>query len=343
MNQENIAVWLKGSLGLLGGLGIVGGSWLGSPSLAETSEPVQLEAPRILNTAETLSPSGKNSYVDNNNYSPPSQVILSDRTTNCQTINENGRLTGGSCGVVPKPRYSQAPARRLIASRRLVPWQAAKSYEKPVPTLRRQSLTANRLQINGVSLALAPLRGVKSLEKLAPAPQYLRATRMSPTVSPQRNRTDLLFPLALPAAISSAFGWRTHPITARQTMHSGTDLAAPLGTPVLAAYPGQVAQADWVGGYGLMITLRHLEGRQESRYAHLSEVYVTPGEWVEQGAVIGRVGNTGFSTGPHLHFEWRHFTEDGWVAVDAGVHLEYALENLLQSMQLAEKPANTGS
>ena len=67
MNQENIAVWLKGSLGLLGGLGIVGGSWLGSPSLAETSEPVQLEAPRILNTAETLSPSGKNSYVDNNN------------------------------------------------------------------------------------------------------------------------------------------------------------------------------------------------------------------------------------------------------------------------------------
>jgi murein DD-endopeptidase MepM/ murein hydrolase activator NlpD len=103
-------------------------------------------------------------------------------------------------------------------------------------------------------------------------------------------------------------------------------------------YPGEVAVADWVGGYGLMVILRHLDGTQESRYAHLSEIYVKPGETVEQGAAIGRVGSTGVSTGPHLHVEWRHLTAQGWVAVDAGLHLEYALDNLVQSMQLAQVP-----
>jgi murein DD-endopeptidase MepM/ murein hydrolase activator NlpD len=118
-------------------------------------------------------------------------------------------------------------------------------------------------------------------------------------------------------------------------MHSGTDLGAPLGTPVLAAYPGEVAVADSLGGYGLTVILRHEKGTQESRYAHLSEIFVKPGDIVEQGAVIGRVGSTGLSTGPHLHFEWRYLTNAGWVAVDAGLHLEYALANMMQAMQMA--------
>ena len=126
-------------------------------------------------------------------------------------------------------------------------------------------------------------------------------------------------------------------------MHNGTDFGAPLGTPVLAAYAGEVSHADWSGGYGLMVTLRHLEGTQESRYAHLSDIYVQPGEWVEQGTVIGRLGNTGYSTGPHLHFEWRHLTEQGWVAVDAGLHLEYAMDNLIRAMQYAQASQNPES
>ena len=92
-----------------------------------------------------------------------------------------------------------------------------------------------------------------------------------------------------------------------------------------------------------MVTLRHLEGTQESRYAHLSDIYVEPGEWVEQGTVIGRLGSTGYSTGPHLHFEWRHLTDKGWVAVDAGLHLEYAMDNLIRSMQYAQASENPDS
>jgi murein DD-endopeptidase MepM/ murein hydrolase activator NlpD len=67
----------------------------------------------------------------------------------------------------------------------------------------------------------------------------------------------------------------------------------------------------------------------------LSEIFVKLGQAVQQGEVIGRVGSTGFSTGPHLHFEWRHLTKEGWVAVDAGPHLEYALGNLIRTQQLA--------
>jgi murein DD-endopeptidase MepM/ murein hydrolase activator NlpD len=152
--------------------------------------------------------------------------------------------------------------------------------------------------------------------------------------------TSLIFPLSIPASISSAFGWRIHPISGTQRMHSGTDLAAPMGTPVLAAYPGEVATAESLGGYGLTVILRHLEGSQESRYAHLSQILVQPGQWVEQGTVIGLVGSTGFSTGPHLHFEWRHLTKQGWIAVDAGLHLQMAVDNMIRTLQNAQNQPN---
>jgi len=146
----------------------------------------------------------------------------------------------------------------------------------------------------------------------------------------------LAFPLAIPATITSAFGWRIHPITGDQRFHSGTDLGAPLGTPVLAAYAGQVAIADYLGGYGLSVVLKHHEGKQETRYAHLSEALVQPGEWVEQGSVIGRVGSTGNSTGPHLHFELLQATPEGWAVTDPGEQLEHSLAQLVRVLQTAQ-------
>lgn len=146
----------------------------------------------------------------------------------------------------------------------------------------------------------------------------------------------LIFPLAIPAPITSIFGWRIHPISSDKRFHSGTDLGAPLGTPVLAAYAGQVAIADFLGGYGLAVTLAHNKGSQETLYAHLSEIFVRPGETVKQGEVIGRVGSTGNSTGPHLHFEFRQRTPDGWVVLDPGAQLEYALAQLVKALQVGQ-------
>lgn len=151
----------------------------------------------------------------------------------------------------------------------------------------------------------------------------------------------LVFPLSIPAPITSLFGWRTHPVEGGQRFHSGTDLGAPMGTPVLAAYAGKVALADFLGGYGLAVAIDHNQGAQQTLYGHLSEIFVKPGELVRQGMVIGRVGSTGLSTGPHLHFEFRQLTSEGWVAMDPGAQLEYALAQLIKSFDFAQaKPGD---
>ncbi|MBE9109355.1 peptidoglycan DD-metalloendopeptidase family protein [Nodosilinea sp. LEGE 07298] len=146
----------------------------------------------------------------------------------------------------------------------------------------------------------------------------------------RRGNEEYVFPLSVPASISSLFGWRMHPVHQSWRFHSGTDLAAPLGTPVLATQAGRVSVSDFLGGYGLTVILRHGNDNLESRYAHLSQLAVQAGEWVEQGEVIGLVGSTGTSTGPHLHFEMRQLTAEGWAAVDPIEVLEYGVANLLE-------------
>lgn len=115
------------------------------------------------------------------------------------------------------------------------------------------------------------------------------------------------FPTGLPlqdARLTSAFGYRFHPLSGRYQSHAGIDLAAPAGTPVAATADGVVGVAGWMGGYGLMIQLGHA-GNIETRYAHLSSTAVTAGQAVKRGQIIGFVGSTGRSTGPHLHYEVR--------------------------------------
>ncbi len=128
----------------------------------------------------------------------------------------------------------------------------------------------------------------------------------------------LLFPLIGSAVTTSGFGWRLHPVMGSWLMHSGRDLAAPEGTPVVAALSGRVVSSGLAGGYGLAVELEHDRPRRRTLYGHLSELYVKDGEMVRQGEVIGRVGSTGLSTGPHLHFELRLPEDGGWVATDPG-------------------------
>jgi murein DD-endopeptidase MepM/ murein hydrolase activator NlpD len=101
-------------------------------------------------------------------------------------------------------------------------------------------------------------------------------------------------------------------------MHSGRDFAAPEGAPVVAALSGTVLSSGLAGGYGLAIELDHREPRRRTLYGHLSEFYVKAGQSVQQGEVIGRVGSTGLSTGPHLHFELRLPSGQSWYSVDPG-------------------------
>lgn len=141
-----------------------------------------------------------------------------------------------------------------------------------------------------------------------------------------------IFPLSMPGALTSLFGWRVHPIFGARRFHSGTDVGAPLGTPVVATQAGQVIMSDSAGGYGLMVVLHHNDGTLESRYAHLSRLLVQAGEWVDQGEVIGLVGSTGNSTGPHLHFELRQLTENGWMVLNPDALLRQTLGTLAQAM-----------
>jgi len=114
-------------------------------------------------------------------------------------------------------------------------------------------------------------------------------------------------PTAMPAAsmmMSSGFGYRSDPFTGGGAMHAGLDFKGPVGTPILAAAKGKVVLAGFSGGYGNTIEIRHANGLV-TRYAHLSGLNVRPGQMVDRGVQIGRMGSTGRSTGSHLHFEVR--------------------------------------
>jgi len=102
----------------------------------------------------------------------------------------------------------------------------------------------------------------------------------------------------------SGFGMRKHPILRYRRMHTGVDWSAPRGTPIVAAGNGTVVEAEWKSGYGRWVKLRHANG-YETNYAHMSNWAkgITPGARVRQGQVIGYIGSSGLSTGPHLHYE----------------------------------------
>ena len=106
------------------------------------------------------------------------------------------------------------------------------------------------------------------------------------------------------ARLSSRYGNRKHPILGYTKMHRGLDFAAPSGTPVFAAGDGIIEKAGWNGSYGKYIRIRHT-GTYKTAYAHLSGFHknVRSGKRVSQGKIIGYVGTTGRSTGPHLHYE----------------------------------------
>jgi murein DD-endopeptidase MepM/ murein hydrolase activator NlpD len=122
------------------------------------------------------------------------------------------------------------------------------------------------------------------------------------------NRTLALVPYRKPVIgeveFTSGFGVRSDPFLGRPAMHTGLDFRAATGDPVRATANGKVVSSGWSGGYGRMVEIDHGNGLS-TRYGHLSEINVKVGEYVKIGQVIGAVGSTGRSTGPHLHYETR--------------------------------------
>ncbi len=106
-----------------------------------------------------------------------------------------------------------------------------------------------------------------------------------------------------PDQIASGFGYRVHPVFKTERFHAGVDFTAPVGTPIYATGNGVVERADREsGGYGNCVQIRHGFGFL-TLYAHMSKMLVVPGQKVKRGQVIGLLGNTGLSTGPHCHYE----------------------------------------
>jgi murein DD-endopeptidase MepM/ murein hydrolase activator NlpD len=237
----------------------------------------------------------------------------------------------------PQPELSSPTATASL------PVTAPSSIEIAVPAPRTQ-------QIVVAPVAQLPKIGVKVVPPVPTLPSVRTAafpnapsqplTFVNPATTNEPS-TSLIFPLSSPAPMTSSFGWRTHPITGSRRFHSGVDLGAPMGAPVVATGSGTIVSAGWFGGYGKAIVIQH-NGVQQTLYGHLSEVFVQAGQRIEQGTVIGRVGSTGNSTGPHLHFETRVSTADGWVAVDPSDDVRYALDNLRNSMPFAQGQSPQG-
>lgn len=113
-------------------------------------------------------------------------------------------------------------------------------------------------------------------------------------------RTPSILPVR--GLLTSGFSWRRHPFTGRRQFHPGLDVAAPEGTPVHAPADGVVVKTERHGGYGKVLYISHGDGIT-TRYGHVAEYRTRPGEKIRRGDVIALVGNTGRSTGPHLHYE----------------------------------------
>lgn len=148
-------------------------------------------------------------------------------------------------------------------------------------------------------------RSENELARQSAALEAMLASR-TPDSSGIKVTTGFIKPVG--GSITSPFGYRVHPIFKTRKFHSGIDIAAPMNTPIKASNTGKVIMVGWYGGYGKVVIIDHGVVRGQpitTLYGHLNSINVSQGQRVNQGQIIGRVGSTGYSTGPHCHFEVR--------------------------------------
>ncbi len=206
-----------------------------------------------------------------------------------QTRSARERVRQEARAIAVRVQQARALRRQLVAARDAVASQR-EDRERALASLTRRE-RAELAEIEALERASAELAArIRAAQAVA-----------RPAATP--SAAGFVWPVSGP--VTSAYGMRWG------RMHEGIDIAAPMGAPVRAAAGGQVIYAGWMGGYGNLVVVDH-GGGLATAYAHLSSISVSTGQAVGQGEVVGTVGSTGHSFGPHLHFEVRV----GGVAVD---------------------------
>lgn len=170
---------------------------------------------------------------------------------------------------------------------------------------------------------LFELNGCQTQPQVVFIPGVSWSSQNGQTVDPYTGLTR--YPLPTTATVALPYGWYINPQTEQRLFHSGIDLLASPGTSVVAVERGVVVYAGYQENYGNLVVINHPGGRQ-SRYAHLETIQINTGQTVQPGDAIATVGTTGNrdSSPPHLHFEVRYYTPQGWIAQDPEIHLTTA-------------------
>ncbi len=196
---------------------------------------------------------------------------------------------------------AEIEARQIVLAERLTRFADARAA-RAADALRKLGLNPNAMLGNSRDAMGGPLQRLAGMD-----PRFerlgLSLARMNALMQGLEGVPQVL-PASL-AAISSGFGYRHDPFTGGAAMHAGLDFRGPIGAPIHAAAKGTVSFVGQKSGYGNVVEVSHGNGLV-TRYAHMSRFAAKPGQKVAAGAVIGAIGNTGRSTGPHLHFEVRH-------------------------------------
>ena len=209
--------------------------------------------------------------------------------------------------ALPEARgLAEIEARQLVLAERLTRFADARAA-RAAAALRKLGLDPNAMLGRSRTGVGGPLQRFATAAGGGMDPRFerlgLSLARMNALMQGLEGVPQVL-PASL-AAISSGFGYRHDPFTGGAAMHSGLDFRGPIGAPIHAAAKGTVSFVGQKSGYGNTVEVSHGNGLV-TRYAHMSRFAAKPGQRVPAGAVIGAIGNTGRSTGPHLHFEVRH-------------------------------------
>ncbi len=296
-----------------------------SDKIEDTLDEVRTRQMRVAATKEKVEPLKVKSYVvvqgDSLWSIANSQNIELDTLVGSNTFKTSARLRPGAILRIPnqegifyvmkKGETIEAVCKRYGVSlnkvRQVNPEVNVAGLKTDdeifLPGARPEGLIEHHDNVK-VAEAKKPVPAKKTPAKEKPSLKFEKIEKPSKgEVAVQRTRGGFRWPIM--GRINSPFGWRQHPITRRRDFHTGIDIKANRNDPIKAAGTGRVIYSGWMGGYGKVLVVEHSNG-QSTLYAHCSTLLAGKGANVSQGQVIAKIGTTGRSTGPHLHFEVRN-------------------------------------